>query len=296
MSKHKVTGWAEGLNIPFGGQTVIYTGLMYQLMPSIITMESIVARFEDSWMRHFFGIGRMMNKTFNLSWFISRADPQEQKAFNNILRNIAQLLRISGVDFGYLYNKEFYTGTLLHDQGVCSAFEEHAHKVYERFQQYDVKQIITVDPHTTLMFRSVYPKIIKDYQLEVKNYLEVLIEQNIQPIKKLEQEAVIHDSCVYSRFEGIIDEPWELLRRTGIRCVEPEYNRKMTYCCGGPIESLFPSKARSIAEKRMEQLASAGSQVVTMCPICLINLKAAAEGKGVPVKDISDYLVEAYSN
>jgi hypothetical protein len=296
LSRSRATGWVKGLDIPMGGGTVIYTGHMYQLMPSIIAMEKFVSQFEDSWLRYFFGIGRTFNKAINLSWFMSRPRPQEQTIFNNIVRNIAFLLKVSGVQFGYLYDKELYSGTLLHDQGVCGVFEEHAHKVYERFRQLGVKHIITVDPHTTLMLRSVYPKIIEDYQLEVRSYLEVLAQQNMRPLKNLDREVVIHDSCVYSRFEGTIDEPRELLEKAGISYIEPEYSGKMTYCCGGPIESLFPSKAHSIAENRIEQLASRGSNIVTMCPICLINLKAAVGEKHLSVKDISDYLAEAYCN
>ena len=68
----------------------------------------------------------------------------------------------------------------------------------------------------------------------------------------------------------------------------------MTFCCGGPAESLFPSKAHEIAGKRMEQLVDMGHDVVTMCPICLFNLESAAEGKGAAVEDISEYLVKAY--
>jgi hypothetical protein len=44
----------------------------------------------------------------------------------------------------------------------------------------------------------------------------------------------------------------------------------------------------------MEQLARTGHDVATMCPICLANLRSAAEGKGVTVRDISEYLIDAY--
>ena len=205
------------------------------------------------------------------------------------------MLKSSEVEFGYLYGEELYVGTLVHDEGVNDVFEKHARKVYEVLKKHNVKRIITVDPHTTNMLKSVYPKIIKEYQLEVKSYLEVLAERNIDPVKKLDLDIVIHDSCVYARYENIIEEPRRLLEKAGARIIEPEYSGKLTFCCGGPIESLFPGKARSIAEKRMAQLKSNGNNVAAMCPICLINLKnAAAKEKDMSVKDISEYLAEAY--
>jgi Fe-S oxidoreductase len=294
LSHSKVTGWADGLDIPVGGGTVIYTGHMYQLMPAIMAMEKQLSRFEDSWLSHFTGAGRVVNKAVNASWFMARASRKDQDQFNKLLRNIVRLLRVADVKFGYLYGEELYTGALIHDQGVCEVFEEHVHKVYDVFKRHGVARVITFDPHTTDMLRTVYPKIIEGYHLEVKSYLEVLSERDIKPVKKLDLDFVIHDSCVYARYEGIVEEPRRLLQRAGARVIEPEYSGKMTFCCGGPVESLFPSKAHQVAENRLDQLSKAGNNITTMCPICLINLMGAVGDRNVTVKDISEYLVQAY--
>ncbi len=294
LSRSRSISWAKGLNITTGGKTVVYTGLMYQLMPSIIAMEKMTYKFADSWIRNFYGVGRTVNKVISITPFMTWTNADERARFNSILRNIAKLLQVADVDFGYLYGEELYTGTLVHDEGIDNVFRAHAHKVYGMLKEHNVERVITVDPHTTNMLKSVYPKIIKDYKLEVKSYLEVLAESNLKPLKKLEQDIVIHDSCVYARYEGIIDQPRQLLENAGAQIIEPMNTKKMTYCCGGPVESLFPIKARTIADNRVEQLASVGDRSVTMCPICFVNLRTAAETKNLSVKDISDYLVEAY--
>ncbi|MCF7811085.1 (Fe-S)-binding protein [bacterium] len=294
LSRRRSIGWAKGLNIPKGGKTVIYTGLMYQLMPSIIAMEKMTSKFADSWISNFYGLGRAINKVISITPFMTWTDAAEKEIFDRILRNIAKLLQVADVDFGYLYEEELYAGALVHDEGINDVFEAHTHKVYKRLKKHNIEKVITVDPHTTDMLKSVYPKIIKDYQLEVKSYLEVLAESNLHPVKRIEQDIVIHDSCVYARYEGIIDQPRQLLENAGAKIIEPLNTKKMTYCCGGPVESLFPIKARTIADNRIEQLASVGKNSVTMCPICFINLKTAAEKNDFSVKDISDYLVEAY--
>ena len=64
----------------------------------------------------------------------------------------------------------------------------------------------------------------------------------------------------------------------------------MLFRSGGPIESLFPSKARAIAEDRVEQLGAVSDRVVTMCPICLVNLTEALGEKDMVVADISAWL------
>jgi Fe-S oxidoreductase len=293
LSSRKTTAWARGLDIPMGGRTVIYTGHMYQLMPSIRAMEEKMKQIEGSWLSGYFGVGRVINKVVNLAPFLARADADDTRTYNDILRGIVRLLRAADISFGYLYDQELYSGALLYDEGVETVFEQHALRVHTLFKTHGVKSVITVDPHTTNILRDVYPAVIKGFDLEVKSYLEVLAEKQLTPEVGLAYPIVIHDSCVYARYEGIIDEPRNLLTSAGVEFAEPEYSRALTYCCGGPVESLYPRKARSVADNRIEQLAKAGKHVATMCPICLLNLKEAAKGQDIEVRDISEYLAAA---
>jgi hypothetical protein len=295
MSSRKTTQWAAGLDLPAGGETVLYTGLMYQIIPTLTSSEKTMSLVQDSWMGQLLSFGRMVNKFVNLSSFMPPANREEQKRYNQYLRNIVRLLRTAGVtELGYLYGNELYTGALVRDLGVDDAFELHARKVHKMLEKQGVKRVITVDPHTTDMLKNVYPKLVPGYNLEVKSYLEVLREKGAQPKNRLESAAVIHDSCVYARYLDMIEEPRRLLEKAGVTTRDPEFSGKMTFCCGGPVESLFPDKANEIAGRRIEQLAEAGNDVVTMCPICLHNLEKAAGGNGISVKDISELLLQAY--
>jgi hypothetical protein len=56
---------------------------------------------------------------------------------------------------------------------------------------------------------------------------------------------------------------------------------------------LFPGRAHEIAAVRVEQLGRASSKVVTLCPLCLANLRRAAPA-GMEISDISGYLARAY--
>jgi Fe-S oxidoreductase len=295
LSRRSATGWAAGLDLPKGGETVLYTGHMYQLMPALMSLEKVTSMFEDHWMAKFFSIGRMVNKHINMSWFAPRADPREQRAYARRLGNIVRLLRAANVnDLGYLYGDELYAGALIHDLGVDDVFERQARRLHEMLEKRGVKRVITVDPHTTDMLRNVYPRFLPDFAVEARSYLEVLAATRPEPKNQLESAIVIHDSCIYARSLDMVDEPRWLLEKAGATVREPEYAGRLTSCCGGPAESLFPQKAREIASKRAEQLARAGHEVTTMCPICLANLRSAAEGSGVTVRDISEHLIRAY--
>lgn len=296
LSRARATGWAEGLGIPRGGKTVLYTGLMYQLMPSMVGLERVLARFEDSPLNRLTRLGRLANRAVNgsrLTGLLVKNEDRER--FDRILRNIVALLRAADVDFGYLYEDEIYAGALAHDQGLCTPFETQVARVHELFREHSITRVITVDPHTTNVLRSVMPNVIGNGAPEVSSYLEVLADAGWAPARPLERSVTIHDSCVFARHEGVVEEPRQLLRVAGLTPQEPEYSGRATFCCGGPIESLFPGKARSIAERRVDQLQAVGSEVVTMCPICLVNLSGAAREREVAVKDLSSWLMAAES-
>ena len=294
LSKHNASGWTESLNIPRGGETILYTGLLYQLIPSIDAMASQMAMFENSFITKFFGLGRIANKVINLSFFMALFASKKMKAENNqVLRNIAQMLKIAGVEYGYLYDEEMYSGALVYDEGMDKSFGIHARRVAEIFRKNGVRKIITVDPHTKNILRDVYPKFVDNFDFEVISYLEILEEKNSDVKQEQNEDLVIHDSCIYARYEGIVDTPRNLLTRAGVSVKEPELAGKSTYCCGGPMESLFPSKAHEIAAKRVDELGKEGKNIVTMCPICQVNLRKAA-GDEYKVDDISKTLAKAY--
>ncbi len=297
ISTRDVYSWAEPLNLPRKGDTLLYTGALYQLVPYI---EPLIKRLEDMEK----GKGATMLK---LARIAARAaalariaiKPEKELLENSkaILTNIAKLLKKAGVKVAYLYDDELYNGALLYDFGLDDVFVEQIKRVYEKIKAAGAKTIITVDPHTTNTFRTIAPKYIENFDLEVKSYLEVLAEKlekgEFKPERKLDVEVVIHDPCLYARYENVIEPPRKLLEAAGAKVLEPPRTREMTYCCGGLLESIAPSIARKIAGTRAGELEGVCKRIVTMCPICLVNFLRVA-GAGVEVKDVSSYLAQAY--
>jgi Fe-S oxidoreductase len=293
LSNKSTTRWSNGLNIPRGGETVLYTGEMYQLVPYINLMVSYIERIEDSPLTRFVKAGRAVNKVFNISAFMQLLGKGRAEQYDRILRNVALLLQKAGVDYGYLYEDELYCGAIIYRSGLDDSLEKHARKVYRMLEKHGVRNLITVDPHTTDLFRTIYPSLIGELDISVKSYMEVLAEREISLERAVDMEVVIHDSCCYARYEGVMEEPRMLLERAQFRIKEPRDSGTYTMCCGGPIEAIYPKKALCIAEKRVEQLREAGENAVVMCPLCLANLSRAA-GDGVRIDDLSNYLAMAY--
>ncbi|MCF7849468.1 MAG: (Fe-S)-binding protein [Kiritimatiellales bacterium] len=294
ISTAGATRWAKGLELPKGGKTILYTGHLYQLIPVIDAMAGQMSRLEDSPLTKYFGLGRNVNKLINMTFFMGMmASKNTRKDYDHMLRNIALLLKKANVEFGYLYGEELYSGALVYDEGLDGAFAKHAQRVCDLFKKHGVEKVITVDPHTTHTLRSVFPEYVKGFDLDVKSYLEVLADSGIKPTTLISDELALHDSCVYARHENVVEQPRELLNRAGVKIKNPTLCGKNTHCCGGPLESLFPSESHRIANNRAKQLKEAGDNIATMCPICLVSLRKAANGSA-QVSDLSDTLARAY--
>ena len=289
-----LTSWAKGLGLPRGGEVVLYTGHIYQLVPVIRLMEEQAKRITPEKRARLSRMARWVNPLLNVSAFSRFLVPSAAKArYERCLRNVVHLLRRAGVEPGYLYEGEKYAGALAFDLGLDGPFERHARRVARRLKSKGVKEIITVDPHTTDILRNVYPKVVQNFDIRVRSYLEVLVEAGLEARYPWEEEFVFHDSCVYARYLGLIDEPRKLLEAAGVSVLEPDQARALTHCCGGPVESLFPETAERIARARMEQLAPLGRRIVTACPICWLNLERVKDPRA-EVFDISEVLATAF--
>ena len=291
-----IYGWAINEGLPRSGKSYLYTGGLYQLLPYINETVKYIKALEGSTSGELAlraVLDAVKVNPYIISAFI-KPRPSEINASYSILKGISRLVS-EKVELAYLYEDDVYSGVLLYDMGLDEAFYEHAKKVYEKMVKRKATNLITVDPHTTYVLREVYPKFIEGFNLEVRSYIEVLDELGIGAKRKDRQKwgaVTIHDPCYYARYLSIYEQPRRLLNAIGIEIKEVRRSKKMTYCCGGPLEALSPKYSEDIARSRMAELSSKSKVIVTMCPICRANLERVKE-EGVTIIDIAELLSEA---
>ncbi len=280
--------WAGPTSLPKRGRIHLYTGGLYQLAPYIKASVELLAKMSSLGpLRHALRFyiplaGRLPDH------ILIRPSRREVIRSQLIVRNIARALSKTVEGLAYLHEEDLYSGVIAHDYGIEDAFGIQAERVWRAFKKNNVKRVVTIDPHTTRVLRDAYPRYVDGFDVEVKNYLEILGSSDYSASIP-EGEAVIHDPCLYARFEGIIDQPRELLRRGGVDVKEPVRSRKLTYCCGGPIEGLAPALSKKIARVRSEELLQVSKVIVTLCPICMNNLEPIVGARG-RVVDIGELL------
>jgi Fe-S oxidoreductase len=295
VSTEIIYKWAMGTDLPKNTDTVIYTGGLYQLVPYIKEFTNYLESIEEAKGTSIimkFG-ERFISLTDFFAKIVVNVSKDELEKQYSIIRNIVELIKSTGTDFGYLYDKDMYTGVLLFDYGLKDAFKEHAESVHKNLKESGVKAVITIDPHTTYILKTIYPKILKDFNINVINYLELLYKFKMKPKREIHESFTIHDPCYYARNLNIITQPRELLLNGGVKINEPFRTKELTFCCGSPVETLSPSLSKEIAKTRLEELVLTSDRIITMCPMCNLSLSRVNE-KNASIEDISEVLKKIY--
>ncbi len=274
--------WASNLNLPKGGNTVIYTSCMYQIMEfGEVLVETLSKLMGDPTTSLPVKFARLtMKLRMNPVKILSSI--KRTKDYGSILVKGVKILRKIGVDFGYLYEDEPYSGTLLYEYGFHDDFGEYANWVYKHLKDHGVREIIVFDPHTADLFRSVYPKFVEDFDLEVTLFIEIVEEAINRGVLKLNpseatEVVTYHDPCHFSKYLGIIDPPRRVINSVkNVEIREHFHSGEMSVCCGGPIESLYPKLSKLMAKNRVNELLETGARkIIVACPICMANFDRA---------------------
>ncbi len=281
IPKSMVNGWWKEESLPRNGETLLVTGLMYQLVPFIETATTWLARYEDAKWAEYLPYSRFVPPRLSGLGLAMITPAEAKRKAAGHLKNIVKAMRASGRRFGYQPELDEYSGILLYDLGDQEGFVRHAKRVAARLKGAGVTSIVTVDPHTTYALKVLYPKYA-DASFEVRAYFEDLNLSGAHAGETLS----IHDPCFYGRYLELSGASRKALGNLGYACADARRSGLFTSCCGGPAESISPKLASRIGAKRVEALGGSGERIVTMCPICLHNLEKA----GADVTDLSTVL------
>jgi Fe-S oxidoreductase len=204
--------------------------------------------------------------------------------YQKSLRSLFEILRAQSVTFGVL-QKEVCTGDAAKRTGNEYIFQELAQANLETLRGSGARKILTSCPHCVKTLGDDYGRF--GYQAEVV-HSSVFVAKLAPRMRTAEGPAAtvtFHDPCYLGRYGGHVDEPRELLVRSGADVREPERNRDNPYCCGAGGGLLFADKEEEpgsrISDVRFGQLQKTGAgTVVTACPFCSIMLKGADPSGG----------------
>ena len=121
-----------------------------------------------------------------------------------------------------------------------AGYENEARKLARRnqeiFKEEQITTIITNSPCCYKMFLIDYPKILPDWNINVKSIWNIILyklENNPGLIRnKIKEIAVYNDSCYLGRYCGVYEEPRKILNLLGYELKEFFNSKEENFCCG----------------------------------------------------------------
>ena len=220
-----------------------------------------------------------------------------------IVKSFANIMHKAGVNFAILGNEELNSGDTARRLGNEYLFQELCMQNIETFQNYGVKKIVTICPHTYNSFKNEYPEF--GLEAEVYHHTELiwqlLEEKRIQPVNEVQEAIAYHDSCYLGRYNNIFDIPRKILQTIpGVSVLEMERNKENAMCCGagGGMMWVEEKQGKRVNVERTEQALRLNPTTIgSNCPYCLTmmtdGVKAAEKEEQVSTLDIAEIVEKA---
>ena len=313
-TKHNILGasrgsgarWAEGLKLPKESGTIFFAGCGYQYTGELESLMSLIRKLDKSALsaERAMSVASFQKKLgIDAAGIYRKLFAKGNDGDSQPLRDAIKVLSNLGVNPGYLAEEEPCCGGLLHYIGLHKEFAQNARELTDTLKSRGVKRIISIVPSCTHTLRNLIPNATGSDDIEVKHFLEVVLE-NIAS-KKLhfprKARVTYHDPCQMVRYLGLVDEPRQILKAIeGIELVETDWtNREWATCCGGGggFEAVFPELSQILAVNRARELVETGAQIIaTHCPGCIMQIKTGLKelkNKDVEVLDLAQIVAMA---
>ncbi|MDA0176558.1 (Fe-S)-binding protein [Mesoflavibacter profundi] len=219
-----------------------------------------------------------------------------------ITKAFVRLLNKANVDFAVLGTEESASGDAAKRAGNEFLFQMQAMTNIEVMNMYEVKRIITTDPHDYNTLKNEYPGLGGKYEVyHHTEFLSQLISQGklkIQESTFKGKKVTFHDPCYLGRANEVYQAPRDLIKELGVSFTEMKRNQRNSLCCGAGGAQMFkePEKGdKDINVLRTEDALETNPKVIiTACPFCNTmmtdGVKAKEKEADIEVLDIAEML------
>ena len=230
-------------------------------------------------------------------------------AFDDRAKKVSQafvkVLTKMGVDYAVLGIEETDSGDVARRAGNEMLFQMQAMMNIEILNGYEVKKIITCDPHDFNTLINEYPDLGGHYEVEHHTqFLNRMLKEGKLKVDTsilASKSFTYHDPCYLGRANSIYDAPRELLQGIGVNIMEMERNKSFALCCGAGGGQMFKEAEKGekeiFIERTEEALKTNPDVIITACPFCMTMMTDGVKYKNkedeVQSMDIVEVVVEA---
>ncbi len=220
--------------------------------------------------------------------------------YKKVTRAFVKILTHLKVDYAVLGTEESSSGDVARRAGNEMLFQMQALMNIEVMEGYEVKKIITCDPHVYNTFKNEYPDYGAKFEvIHHSQFLNQLIDEGKLKLGSEQfknQKITYHDPCYLGRANGEYNAPRKVLGAIPSGFIEMKRNKSFALCCGAGGGQMFKEAEKGDKEifiERTGDVLETGADIVaTACPYCMVmmtdGLKYANKTEEVKNYDIAE--------
>lgn len=237
-------------------------------------------------------------------FWVGSAGSYDDRA-KKISRAFVRLLNKAEVDFAVLGPEESSTGDVAKRAGNEFLFQMQAMMNIELLNGYEIKRIVTCDPHSFNTIKNEYPSLGGAYEvLHHTQYLKELIDAGRLSLTGKEykgKRVTFHDPCYLGRANNVYEAPRNVLAKTNADLVEMKRNKQTALCCGAGGAQMFKEPEKGDMDinvlRTKDALETNPDIIATGCPYCNTmmtdGIKAHEKEDSVTVLDVAELLANS---
>ncbi|WP_400078595.1 (Fe-S)-binding protein [Winogradskyella sp. R77965] len=237
-------------------------------------------------------------------FWVGSAGSYDDRA-KKITKAFVKILNKANVDFAVLGTEESATGDLAKRAGNEFLFQMQAVMNIEVLNAYEIKRIVTCDPHSFNCLKNEYPSLGGNYDVihhtqyikELMSSDRLTIEGNTYKGKRI----TFHDPCYLGRANNEYDAPRDVLSKTNATLIEMKRHKQTALCCGAGGAQMFKEPEKGDMDinvlRTQDALETNPEIIATGCPYCNTmmtdGIKAKEKENEISVMDIAELIANA---
>lgn len=237
-------------------------------------------------------------------FWVGSAGSYDDRA-KKITRAFVKLLNKAKVDFAVLGSEESSTGDVAKRAGNEFLFQMQAMMNIQLLNGYEIKRIVTCDPHSFNTLKNEYPGLGGKYEVvHHTQFLKELLDSGrlaIEGEKYKGKRITFHDPCYLGRANSVFEAPRDVLSKTNAELVEMKRHKSRALCCGAGGAQMFKEPEKGDMDinvlRTKDALETQPNIIATGCPYCNTmmtdGIKAHEKEDSVSVMDVAELLANS---